>query len=324
VTPELRDLRNMGASPVFPKGATVCIRVTCGCGKVYTCKAEFAGRRIKCRDCGQVIQIPREQIAEAVPAKPVPSVPQQPAPRQEPPTTLEGNEASPVLPKVEMSVSSQHDSQGSMGMCPGIAVVLMFLTLLAGALPFFGQMIHLTGKVANVSIGYGGQMLYENADGSTYSGLQPTLSPAYYMFIVPTLALTVGVVLWTNFSKGRWRRLAVWLTSVFGFAALIVVAMLPVIMIKLYPPSDFVVTGITSVRLASGGYLVSMDPKPMAWLMSVGSQFAQYLFLSCVAVALVIGWFKILRNMSRRRDNTRVGASVVGRSRPEGRTPLSR
>ena len=41
------------------------IHVTCACGKAYTFKDELAGRRVKCRECGQVIEIPAAPAEEA-------------------------------------------------------------------------------------------------------------------------------------------------------------------------------------------------------------------------------------------------------------------
>ena len=41
------------------------IRVTCACGKKYTFKDEFAGRRAKCPACGQVVVIPGERATAA-------------------------------------------------------------------------------------------------------------------------------------------------------------------------------------------------------------------------------------------------------------------
>jgi hypothetical protein len=46
------------------------IRVTCACGKKYTFKDGFAGRRAKCRACGQVFLISDESVLQAAPPEP--------------------------------------------------------------------------------------------------------------------------------------------------------------------------------------------------------------------------------------------------------------
>lgn len=49
------------------------IQVTCACGKQYTLKNEFAGRRAKCPSCGGIIAIPGQRAAGAVVASPAKS-----------------------------------------------------------------------------------------------------------------------------------------------------------------------------------------------------------------------------------------------------------
>ena len=41
------------------------IQFACGCGKKLTVKGEYAGKRVKCPACGQVAQVPADEMTNA-------------------------------------------------------------------------------------------------------------------------------------------------------------------------------------------------------------------------------------------------------------------
>lgn len=78
------------------------IRFCCTCGKVMTAKDEFAGRKLKCGQCGQVVAIPQKAVARPRPVAPVVKRP-----------PLDVSEEEPAAPPARSSLPNTAASEAS-------------------------------------------------------------------------------------------------------------------------------------------------------------------------------------------------------------------
>jgi DNA-directed RNA polymerase subunit RPC12/RpoP len=55
--------------PGIPAGASASLAFPCsGCGKTLKARADLAGKKVKCRDCGKTTQVPGERAVDSASA----------------------------------------------------------------------------------------------------------------------------------------------------------------------------------------------------------------------------------------------------------------
>ena len=89
------------------------IQFSCACGRRYSVKDELAGKRVQCKQCGQVLRIPAARSMPPAPPAPAPvAVPEQyAAPQYAPPQQPYGQGHATQAPYPQQPFAPQHQSE---------------------------------------------------------------------------------------------------------------------------------------------------------------------------------------------------------------------